>query len=256
MGRHSLPDDYATDGSGDGAPPRRRRTVVIATMLVRAVAAGTTVAVQGGVLSFSKSCEDSAVRLTVMASPDIAPAVRAAADKARTDETKSDGHCLHFPQRADRGAQADHRPRAPGTAPRHRGRPRCRPRRGGGDSQGDRWRRVPGQRPCRDPGGDSAGGDDGRAGRPRSPGTALPGPAPAGDGRGRAEAHPPGYDTGRPTGQLCTGSPACINSAYRRVVAASAASRPSPASNPRWYVSACQDAPFTRRLQRSSMTPR
>ncbi|MFE7708697.1 substrate-binding and VWA domain-containing protein [Streptomyces sp. NPDC057486] len=95
MGRHSLPDDYATDGSGDGSPPRRRRTVVIATMLVLAVAAGTAVAVQGDVLSFSKSCEDSAVRLTVMASPDIAPAVRAVADKARTDETRSDGHCLH-----------------------------------------------------------------------------------------------------------------------------------------------------------------
>ncbi len=62
--------------------------------------------------------------------------------------------------------------------------------------------------------------------------------------------------SGKPTGQVCTGSPLCISSAYRRVVAPSAASRASPASSPRWYVSACQDAPFTRRLQRSSMTPR
>ncbi|WLQ47038.1 substrate-binding and VWA domain-containing protein [Streptomyces poriferorum] len=93
MGRHSLPDDYATDGSGDRAP-RRRRTVAIATMLVLAVAAGTAVAAQGGLLSFSKSCEDTAVHLSMMASPDIAPAVRAVADKARKDNLRSDGHCV------------------------------------------------------------------------------------------------------------------------------------------------------------------
>ncbi|MFD7868401.1 substrate-binding and VWA domain-containing protein [Streptomyces sp. NPDC057682] len=93
MGRHSLPDDYAADGSGD-RPPRRRRTVVIATMLVLAVAGGTAVAAQGGLLSFSKSCDDSAVHLTMMSSPDIAPAVRAVADRARKDNLKSDGHCV------------------------------------------------------------------------------------------------------------------------------------------------------------------
>ncbi|MER5847794.1 substrate-binding and VWA domain-containing protein [Streptomyces sp. NPDC002012] len=95
MGRHSLPDDYAADGSGDGPPLRRRRTVAIATMLVLAVAAGTAVAVQGDLLSFSKSCEDSAVRLSMAASPDIAPAVRAVADKARKDDLRSDGRCLY-----------------------------------------------------------------------------------------------------------------------------------------------------------------
>lgn len=93
MGRHSLPDDYATDGSGD-RPPRRRRTVAIATTLVLAVAAGTAVAAQGGLLSFSKSCEDTAVHLSMMTSPDIAPAVRAVADKARKDNLRSDGHCV------------------------------------------------------------------------------------------------------------------------------------------------------------------
>ncbi|WP_329542434.1 substrate-binding and VWA domain-containing protein [Streptomyces sp. NBC_01358] len=93
MGRHSLPDDYATDGSGD-RPPRRRRTVAIATMLVLAVAAGTAVAAQGGLLSFSKSCEETAVHLSMMTSPDIAPAVRAVADKARKDNLRSDGHCV------------------------------------------------------------------------------------------------------------------------------------------------------------------
>ncbi|WLQ32594.1 substrate-binding domain-containing protein [Streptomyces castrisilvae] len=93
MGRHSLPDDHAATGGGD-RPPRRRRTVVIATMLVLAVAGGTAIAAQGGLLSFSKSCEDSAVHLSMMTSPDIAPAVRAVADRARKDELRSDGHCL------------------------------------------------------------------------------------------------------------------------------------------------------------------
>lgn len=46
MGRHSLPDDFATRPNRDSSPPRRRRTVVIATMLVLAVAAGTAVAAQ------------------------------------------------------------------------------------------------------------------------------------------------------------------------------------------------------------------
>ncbi|WP_442818123.1 hypothetical protein [Streptomyces sp. NBC_01727] len=93
MGRHSLPDDFATRPNGDSSPPRRR-TVVIATVLVLAVAAGTAVAAQGGLLSFSKSCEESAVRLSMMTSPDIAPAVRAVADKARKDQVRSDGRCL------------------------------------------------------------------------------------------------------------------------------------------------------------------
>ncbi|MFK0102111.1 VWA domain-containing protein [Streptomyces sp. NPDC091040] len=93
MGRHSLPDDRAAAGGGD-RPPRRRRTVAIATVLVLAVAGGAAVAVQGGLLPFSKSCEESAVHLSMVASPDIAPAVRAIADRARTDEVRSDGRCV------------------------------------------------------------------------------------------------------------------------------------------------------------------
>ncbi len=73
MGRHSLPDDHATRPNGDSSQPHRRRTVAIATMLVLAVAAGTAVAAHGGLLSFSKSCEESAVRLSMMTSPAIAP---------------------------------------------------------------------------------------------------------------------------------------------------------------------------------------
>ncbi|WP_158711297.1 hypothetical protein [Streptomyces sp. NRRL S-1824] len=53
MRRHSLPDDYATRPTGDTSPPRRR-TVVVATMLVLAVAAGTAIAAQAGLLPFSK----------------------------------------------------------------------------------------------------------------------------------------------------------------------------------------------------------
>ncbi|MFD0426845.1 substrate-binding and VWA domain-containing protein [Streptomyces parvus] len=97
MGRHSLPDSHAAEGRR-GHPStrrrRRRRTVAIATLLVLAVATGTAVAAKGGLLSFSESCEDSAVHLSVVASPDIAPAVRSIAEQARADELKADGRCL------------------------------------------------------------------------------------------------------------------------------------------------------------------
>ncbi|WP_198537099.1 MULTISPECIES: substrate-binding and VWA domain-containing protein [unclassified Streptomyces] len=94
MGRHSLPDAYAPEERGEASPRRRRRTIAVATLLVLAVATGAGVAVKGGLLSFSESCEDSAVRLTLAASPDIAPAVREIAERTRADEVKSDGHCL------------------------------------------------------------------------------------------------------------------------------------------------------------------
>ncbi|WP_239008638.1 substrate-binding and VWA domain-containing protein [Streptomyces sp. Tue 6075] len=95
MGRHSLPDRQAAEGRrGHPSTPRRRRTVAIATLLVLAVATGTAVAAKGGLLSFSESCEDSAVHLSVVASPDIAPAVRSVAEQARADEVKADGRCL------------------------------------------------------------------------------------------------------------------------------------------------------------------
>ncbi|MET7370498.1 substrate-binding and VWA domain-containing protein [Streptomyces sp. NPDC005566] len=95
MGRHSLPDGYPAQGHRDSPHPRRRRSVAIATVLVLAGAAGTAVAATGGLLSFSDSCEDSAVRLTVVASPDIAPALRTVAARARKEPARSDGRCLH-----------------------------------------------------------------------------------------------------------------------------------------------------------------
>ncbi|MFJ3940499.1 substrate-binding and VWA domain-containing protein [Streptomyces parvus] len=95
MGRHSLPDSHAAEGRrGHPSTRRRRRTVAIATLLVLAVATGTAVAAKGGLLSFSESCEDSVVHLSVVASPDIAPAVRSLAEQARADEVKADGRCL------------------------------------------------------------------------------------------------------------------------------------------------------------------
>ncbi|MEV8006777.1 substrate-binding and VWA domain-containing protein [Streptomyces parvus] len=95
MGRHSLPDSHAAEGRrGHPSTRRRRRTVAIATLLVLAVATGTAVAAKGGLLSFSESCENSAVHLSVVASPDIAPAVRSIAEQARADEVKADGRCL------------------------------------------------------------------------------------------------------------------------------------------------------------------
>lgn len=93
MGRHSLPDEYGQDTARPGKRAVRGRTVAVATALVLAVAAGTTYAVQSGLLG-SGACGDGTVRLDMVVSPDMAPALRAAADEARRTETKSDGDCL------------------------------------------------------------------------------------------------------------------------------------------------------------------
>ncbi|MFI6052807.1 substrate-binding and VWA domain-containing protein [Streptomyces violascens] len=94
MGRHSLPDDAATGSTGEGRSSARRRTVALATALVLAVAGGTAIAVQRGLLTFSHSCTASAVRLDLVASPDVAPAVKAVADRARKEKITSDGSCM------------------------------------------------------------------------------------------------------------------------------------------------------------------
>ncbi|MEU6252007.1 substrate-binding and VWA domain-containing protein [Streptomyces sp. NPDC047043] len=93
MGRHSLPDQYGA-GRSDPRPRARRRTVAIATVLVLTVAGGTAVAVRSGLLSFGSSCRDNPVRLKLAASPDIAPALTAAAKRARDDDITSDGRCI------------------------------------------------------------------------------------------------------------------------------------------------------------------
>ncbi|GGV55727.1 hypothetical protein GCM10010277_56220 [Streptomyces longisporoflavus] len=93
MGRHSLPDEAGADASGP-RPRSRGRTVAVATALVLTVAAGTAAAVRSDLLSFGDSCRDEAVELDVVAAPDIAPALRAAADDARVKEVTSDGSCI------------------------------------------------------------------------------------------------------------------------------------------------------------------
>ncbi|MFD3564575.1 substrate-binding and VWA domain-containing protein [Streptomyces sp. NPDC058686] len=93
MGRHSLPDEYGTDAVG----PRTRtrgRTVAIATALVLVVAGGTALAARSGLLSFGGACDGRTVHLDVVASPDVAPALRDAADLARKKHLTSDGQCL------------------------------------------------------------------------------------------------------------------------------------------------------------------
>lgn len=95
MGRHSLPDPQRAGGS-DPRPRARRRKVALATVLVLTVAGGTAAAVQSGLLSFGSSCRKDAVRLKLAASPDMAPALRAAAGKARDENITSDGQCLNI----------------------------------------------------------------------------------------------------------------------------------------------------------------
>ncbi|MFC8126741.1 substrate-binding and VWA domain-containing protein [Streptomyces sp. NPDC057302] len=93
MGRHSLPDEYGSDAP-DPRPRTRGRTVAIATALVLTVAAGTAFAVRSDLLTFGGTCGDDAVQLDVVAAPDIAPALRSAADDAREKEVTSDGSCI------------------------------------------------------------------------------------------------------------------------------------------------------------------
>ncbi|MEU1533560.1 substrate-binding and VWA domain-containing protein [Streptomyces fagopyri] len=93
MGRHSLPHRSGA-GAADPRPRPRRRTVAVATVLVLTVAVGGTAAIGGGLFSFGSSCQDSAVRITVAASPDVAPALKEVADQAREHDITSDGHCI------------------------------------------------------------------------------------------------------------------------------------------------------------------
>ncbi|MEU1297452.1 substrate-binding and VWA domain-containing protein [Streptomyces sp. NPDC005840] len=92
MGRHSLPDQYGAGGSGPRSGTRRR-VVLVAASLVLVVAAGTAV-VRGGLFSLDGACRDGTVPLRLAASPDIVPALRAAARKARAEDVASDGRCV------------------------------------------------------------------------------------------------------------------------------------------------------------------
>ncbi|WP_066949966.1 substrate-binding domain-containing protein [Streptomyces lushanensis] len=93
MGRHSLPHKPARS-TGRAGSPRHRRRIAIAVSLVLAVTAGAGIAVGSGLLSFTGPCERAPVRVDLVASPDIAPALSAVADRARRDQVTSDGRCL------------------------------------------------------------------------------------------------------------------------------------------------------------------
>ncbi|MGW0737548.1 substrate-binding and VWA domain-containing protein [Streptomyces sp. NPDC002851] len=102
MGRHNSPGNSATDRAA--ARPRaraRRRTVAIATVLVLGVATGAGVAVRNGLLPFGSSCDADAVRLGVVASPAMAPALREAAQYARDKDVTADGRCLDVRVKAE-----------------------------------------------------------------------------------------------------------------------------------------------------------
>ncbi|EGX56681.1 hypothetical protein SZN_26651 [Streptomyces zinciresistens K42] len=88
-----MPDQ---DGAGGSDPRRRarRRATAVATALVLTVAGGTAAAVRGGLVSFGSSCQDDPVRLTLAASPDLAPVLRTAARQAREADLTSDGRCV------------------------------------------------------------------------------------------------------------------------------------------------------------------
>ncbi|QKW05390.1 VWA domain-containing protein [Streptomyces sp. NA04227] len=92
MGRHNLPEEYGAEPTPPH-PGARRRYVAIAAALVLSITAAGVVSYQSGWLS-SSSCTDEAVRLDVVAAPDVAPALREAADYSREQEIKSDGHCM------------------------------------------------------------------------------------------------------------------------------------------------------------------
>ncbi|MEV6317722.1 substrate-binding and VWA domain-containing protein [Streptomyces sp. NPDC051776] len=93
MGRHSLPHASAPDRTG-GLFAARRRTVAISAALVLALAAGTALALSGGLRAFGGSCDGEDMPLRVAASPDIAPALRTVAERARQTGVRTDGRCL------------------------------------------------------------------------------------------------------------------------------------------------------------------
>ncbi|MFD6416304.1 substrate-binding domain-containing protein [Streptomyces sp. NPDC060194] len=93
MGRHSLPD--VRPEPAPGVPARaRRRGAAVAVAVVLCVAGVAAAAVQTGLVAFTPTCEARAVRVDVAASPDMAPALRAAARYVRTNDVRTDGRCL------------------------------------------------------------------------------------------------------------------------------------------------------------------
>ncbi|MEU6444974.1 substrate-binding and VWA domain-containing protein [Streptomyces sp. NPDC047046] len=111
MGRHKA----AVEEHGTRSRPRSRgrgRTVALATVLVVAVVAGAGIAVRSGLIPLGGSCADDAIDLRVSASPDIAPALREAADYAKEHKVTSDGNCLDVQVAAEDSSKVAERVKA------------------------------------------------------------------------------------------------------------------------------------------------
>jgi Mg-chelatase subunit ChlD len=115
MGRHRISTEHLP---GDGSRPRGRRRGALAAALVLAIAAGAFALLRGDLLGARGACGGGTVRVAAVASPDIAPALSAIADRARTSHTKSDGQCLDVRVTARPSAEvADELARGRGHAP-------------------------------------------------------------------------------------------------------------------------------------------
>ncbi|MER7762141.1 substrate-binding domain-containing protein [Streptomyces sp. NPDC097619] len=98
MGRHRLPGPrpapaHGPGGPGATAPAGRGRALALAAAVLLVVSA---VAVAAGDLlpGLREDCPGGTVRLRVAVSPDLAPAVRETADRARGQGIRTDGSCL------------------------------------------------------------------------------------------------------------------------------------------------------------------
>ncbi|MEW2522840.1 substrate-binding and VWA domain-containing protein [Actinacidiphila alni] len=93
MGRHRIA--HGRESAVGPRPARsRRRATAAATALVIAAGGGAFAALRGGLLPLGGACRDGTVRIAAVASPDIAPALTAVADRARQEHDTTDGRCL------------------------------------------------------------------------------------------------------------------------------------------------------------------
>ncbi|WUV78562.1 substrate-binding and VWA domain-containing protein [Streptomyces sp. NBC_01476] len=97
---------------------------MLTTILVLAVGAGAFGVLRGNLLPVGGACHDGTVRITAVASPDIAPTLGKIADEARADHTLTDGRCLDVRVTARESAQVaaelagSGKPSAPGSTHR------------------------------------------------------------------------------------------------------------------------------------------
>ncbi|MFC7216813.1 substrate-binding domain-containing protein [Streptomyces polyrhachis] len=119
MGRHSQPEhNDRHDGHGgypghDGhdrrsarpRPPRRARTVVGATAVLLTVVLGGLAYGQDTLLPLVRDCPQGDLRLDVVASPDVAPALKEIAARTGGEEVRVAGRCLDVAVKARPSAE-------------------------------------------------------------------------------------------------------------------------------------------------------